>query len=378
MTSDRDDGGCDTLRQALAVAERRASKTVSIDLPAGTVITLLESGLIIPPGVSINGGKCTQAGPPIIIFGNNLSGDGLTLKGDNTISGLRVGGFTGNQIKVFDDEDDDSNRLNCVAANRDLGNILWWQPTPDKPIHWHIQLSEAFVFPRDVIPGVTVYDLDGELTSAETVARLHSLSPDIKVICYFDAGVYESYRSDADQFPKSVIGKTNTAWPDSYWLDIRQTDILLPIMQNRIQSWCKDKGFDGIDPDETEVWSNDSGFPITKEQNNYYNKSLTELAHPLGLGVGLKGNATETGDLWPYFDWSLNESCWRFNECELLKRSFIDHGKAVFNLEYQVQPDCVKSRSWHLNSVFRDLNLVGPTNPSYVSIPCVPNSQNNW
>lgn len=57
-----------------------------------------------------------------------------------------------------------------------------------------------------------MYDIDGELTSAQTVAALHALGPQIKVIFYFDAGVWESYRSDVDHFPASVIGKPDTGW----------------------------------------------------------------------------------------------------------------------------------------------------------------------
>jgi hypothetical protein len=254
----------------------------------------------------------------------------------------------------------------------------WWQPTTDQPIHWHWQLSDNFVFPRDVKPGVTVYDIDGELNTADTVAKLHSLGPDVKVICYFDAGVFETYRSDAGRFPKSVIGSADEGWDNSYWLDIRQLDILLPIMKDRMQKWCKDKGFDAIEPDETEVWSNEPGFPITREENNLYNQKIAEAAHSLGLSVGLKGNTSEAPDLWPYFDWSLNEQCWEFDECELLKTSFLDHGKAVFNIEYNTNPDCKRANSWQMNSARRDLNLVGPTNSRYRYSPCIPDTKNSW
>jgi hypothetical protein len=254
----------------------------------------------------------------------------------------------------------------------------WWKPTPGAPIHWHWQLSDTFTVPRDVLPHVTVYDIDGELTSRETVAKLHALGPDIIVICYFDAGVYESYRSDSARFPKAVIGSPDEGWPDSYWLDIRQTDVLLPILQDRMQHWCKDKGFDAIEPDETEVWSNKSGFPITKAENNAFNQQVAEMAHSFGLSVGLKGNTTEAPDLWPYFDWTLNEQCWEFDECTLLKDSFIEHGKAVLNIEYNVDPDCSQANAWHMNSARRDLDLVGPTNPDYRYTPCVANTVDNW
>jgi hypothetical protein len=145
-----------------------------------------------------------------------------------------------------------------------------------------------------------------------------------------------------------------------------------------MQNWCKNKGFDAVEPDETEVWSNNSGFPITKAQNNLYNMKIAELAHSMGLSVGLKGNTTEAPDLWTYFDWSLNEQCWEYNECNYLKTSFIDHGKAVLNIEYNVNPNCATSNTWHMNSAKRDLNLVGPTNSAYLYAPCIPDSQNNW
>ncbi|NMO22806.1 endo alpha-1,4 polygalactosaminidase [Pyxidicoccus fallax] len=261
----------------------------------------------------------------------------------------------------------------------DAGTVTdWWRPTPEKPIHWHWQLSQDFVYPRDVLPHKTVYDLDGELTSAETVAALHALGPDVVVICYFDAGVYETYRSDAWRFPASVIGNPDEGWDGSYWLDIRQLDIILPIMRDRMIHWCKNKGFDAIEPDETEVWSNDPGFPITKEQNNAFNIAIAEMAHSLGMSVGLKGNNTEAPELVDSFDWALTEQCWEFDECQLFRDSFIAKGKAVFNVEYNVNPNCTRANRWHINSSRRDLDLMGPTASSYRYQPCVPDNRDTW
>jgi len=254
----------------------------------------------------------------------------------------------------------------------------WWRPTPDRPIHWHWQLSQEFAYPRDALPHKTVFDLDGELTDAAIVAQLHALGPDVKVICYFDAGVYESYRSDHERFPATVLGKPDEGWADSWWLDVRQVDILLPIMRDRMVHWCKEKGFDAVEPDETEVWSNDSGFPITKEQNHAYDRAIADLAHSLGLSVGLKGNNTEAAELEPYFDWALTEQCWEYDECSLFRDSFVAKGKAVFDVEYGVPPDCSLSNAWRLNSSRRDLNLVGPTDSGYLYEPCVPDAQNSW
>jgi len=265
-----------------------------------------------------------------------------------------------------------------ITSNNLPKSAVWWQPLSQRPIHWHWQLSDPFVIPRDVRNGITVYDLDGELTTAETVAQLHALSPEIRVICYIEVGAFESYRSDADRFPEKLIGNSVKGWPDTYWLDIRQTEILIPIITARIQDWCKDKGFDAIEPDDSEVWSNDSGFSITKDQNHAFLRKIAEITHSLNLSIGLKNNTAEAVELEPYFDWALVESCWLYEECESLRNSFIEHGKAVFNVEYENNPDCQQANAWHMNSVRRDLNLVGPLNPAYLYRPCLSETQDSW
>jgi hypothetical protein len=262
------------------------------------------------------------------------------------------------------------------AGDAALGS--WWKPTADQPIHWHWQLSDDFVYPRDVLPNKTVFDIDGELTSAQTVAQLHALGPDVRVICYFDAGVYEDYRSDAASFPQGIIGKADTGWNGSYWMDIRQLDVLMPLLRNRMVNWCQAKGFDAIEPDETEVWSNDSGFPISKAQNAAFHQALSDMAHSLGLSIGLKGNNTEAVELEPLHDWALTEQCWEYDECSFFHDGFIKADKAVFNVEYNVNPVCTQANAWHMNSSFRDLNLVGPTKSSYLYQPCIPDTQNTW
>jgi hypothetical protein len=210
------------------------------------------------------------------------------------------------------------------------------------------------------------------------VTALHGLGPDIVVICYFDAGVYESYRSDASSFPQSIIGNADQGWPNSYWLDIRQLSVLMPILKNRMVNWCKGKGFDAIEPDETEVWSNNSGFPLTLADNNAFQQAISDMAHSLGMSVGLKGNNTEAGILEPLFDWALTEQCWEFSECDNFQTSFLAKGKAVFNVEYSVSPNCTQANAWHMNSVKRDLQVVGPASAGYLYQPCIPDTQNTW
>lgn len=216
-------------------------------------------------------------------------------------------------------------------------------PTADRPLTLHWVLDGALNlndpvqmglrdFAGNPLPEPDVYDIDGEYNTAATVAALQARGK--KVICYFDAGVYETYRSDAHKFPPSVIGNVDVGWDGSYWLDIRRIDVLEPIMRARMQM-CKDKGFDAIEPDEIDGYSNDPGFPLTYDDQLRYNKALARWAHEIGMSIGLKGDIEQAADLADDFDWTLNEECYEFNECTPALRSFTQRNKAVWIAEYK-------------------------------------------
>jgi len=207
-----------------------------------------------------------------------------------------------------------------------------------------------------------VYDIDEEYNSASTVAALHAQGK--TVICYVDVGVYENYRPDASSFPASVIGSKDAGWNGSFWLDIRQQSILLPIMQKRFQV-CKDKGFDAIEPDEIDGYSNNSGFPLTYADQVSYNTAIANLAHSMGFSVGLKGDIDQVKDLWQVFDWTLNEQCFQYNECAPLSQYFVNNGKAVFQVEYStaVANFCSTALVDKYNAMKMPLNLNGGRTP---------------
>jgi hypothetical protein len=149
----------------------------------------------------------------------------------------------------------------------------YWKP--GLVTSWQIQYSGTINTSLDV----NVYNLDGEGTTAETVSALHARG--IKVMCYFSAGSWENYRNDKNSFPASVLGKVLDGWPDERWLDIRQISILKPIMEARMDM-CKSKGFDGIDPDNIDGYTNDTGFPLTYNHQLAYNIMLANAGYPLG------------------------------------------------------------------------------------------------
>lgn len=193
-------------------------------------------------------------------------------------------------------------------------------------VSWQIQFSGEF----DKSIDARIYDLDLFDTKAETVAELHKQGK--KVICYVSAGSYEDWRPDSKDFPSEVPGKDYSGWPGEKWLDIRQIDKIGPIMKARLDL-CKNKRFDGVDPDNINTYQNDTGFPLTAEDQIKYNMWLADEAHKRELLIGLKNDSKQVRDLLPYFDWALAESCFGEGWCDDLL-GFIKAGKPVFQIEY--------------------------------------------
>ncbi len=265
----------------------------------------------------------------------------------------------------------------CSAAGQCATSSGWWKPTNDVPLHFHWQLSDTFSYPSDVVAGETVYDIDGDNNTAATVAALHAAG--YKVICYMEVGSVENYRSDYQDFVNAgVVGKGVQGWAGEYWLDIRQTDKILPLLKTRMTNWCLNKGFDAIEPDDSDVWDNASGFSITQAQNDAFNEQVAALAHSLGLSIGLKNNPDSAVTLAPYYDWALVEECWNYNECTPFQQSFLAQDKPVWEVEYSKTPNCSQASSWHMTSMKRDLDLHGPHASGYLYQPCIPDSQTTW
>jgi hypothetical protein len=199
-----------------------------------------------------------------------------------------------------------------------------WQPVPG--LDWQVQ----FTTPIEAIPGIDVYDLDLFDTSAEDVATLHAQGA--KVVCYINMGAWEDWRPDADAYPQEVIGRIYAGWPGERWLDIRQMDLLTPIMSARLDQ-CVEKGFDGVEPDNLDGYTNQTGFPLTFTDQLTFNRWVADAAHTRELAVGLKNDPDQVVDLVDWFDWALLENCLAEGWCEQLM-PFINEGKPVVMIEY--------------------------------------------
>jgi len=198
-----------------------------------------------------------------------------------------------------------------------------------------------------------MYDIDAFDNDASQVAAIRATGA--KAICYISGGTLENWRPDASSFPSSVAGNAVSGWPGEKWLDIRQISILGPIMEARMDM-CVAKGFDGIEVDNVDGYTNGSGFPLTSQDQLNYNIFLANAAHARGLSIGLKNDVGQVKDLLSYFDWALNESCFNFSECDTLL-PFINAGKAVFQTEYDTSQYCTQANGMNFNSIVKHQSL---------------------
>jgi hypothetical protein len=292
-----------------------------------------------------------------------------------------------------------------VACNNSVGNC--WKPAVKA--RWQYQLQgtpnpkggckykstgfinigvtgTSFATGRTVAP--TVFDIDilqdGKCYSPQDYSVLNYAAVQAihvrgaRVIGYIDAGTAETWRPDFPEmqaFDQScdgcLFGNPLSHFPDEYWLNITtnakgtnpntgklQTTrrFLLDEMQTRLKE-ARLIGVDAIEFDDVDGWQGGSGLGITAQDQLQYNARLANMAHRMGLRVGLKNDLSQASTLQPYFDFAINEQCFQYHECRTL-RSWPKHGKAVFNVEYDSKP---KSFCPKANSHRYDFNSIGKT-----------------
>lgn len=221
---------------------------------------------------------------------------------------------------------------------------------------WDMQFVEPFVFDRPV----TWIVLDASTHGAEEVARVKAAGA--KAICYVSVGTVEDWREDLDRFPKEIIGKALPDWPGENYLDIRQIDDLLPIMAARFQA-CADAGYDGVAPDNQDVFQNDSGFPLTTQDGLTYVRALADLAHAKGLIVAQRNLPEFSAELVGTMDFLLTEGCYEWNFCSEMT-AYQKAGKPVFDVEYtdagiDFAAACAEAKALGISMILKDRELSG-------------------
>ena len=199
----------------------------------------------------------------------------------------------------------------------------WYKPTINTS--WQIQLQGEI----NRSYSATLYDIDLFDSNKTVIQSLHDDGK--KVICYFSAGSYEDWREDKNSFSQELVGEKLDGWAGERWLDISNEN-LAPIMRKRLDL-AVEKGCDGVDPDNMDSYTNNTGFNLSADNQLAYNKFIANEARKRGLSVGLKNDLNQIVELEPYFDFSINEQCNIYNECDKLT-PFIEANKPIFNIEY--------------------------------------------
>jgi endo-alpha-1,4-polygalactosaminidase (GH114 family) len=265
--------------------------------------------------------------------------------------------------------------LAATAAGVTTASATPSAPTPASCAGcWHPALKTSWDWVLSSVPkapyrAVSMYDIDGFNASATDVAAMHAAG--IKVVCYLSAGTYEDWRSDASQFPASILGSGN-GWPGEKWLDVRDVQksgsVLRGIMDARLDM-CKQKGFDMVELDNVDGYSNSTGFPLTAADQIYFDASLANDSHSRGLSVLQKNDNEQIPNLLPYFDGALNEQCNQYKECTTAQNGsygldqYVAAGKPVFQAEYKLTTSqfCSKDNANDFNGVRFDINLTDKT-----------------
>jgi hypothetical protein len=78
---------------------------------------------------------------------------------------------------------------------------------------------------------------------------------------------------------------------------------------------CASKGFDGVEVDNIDGWSNPSGFPLTPQDAEPWLAAIANEAHSLNLFVLWKNEPFLASFGNRYFDGALSEQCFEYQEC---------------------------------------------------------------
>ncbi len=228
----------------------------------------------------------------------------------------------------------------------------WWRPTAGD------RLDIQFVDRPKARRWVTVMDVDAFDVAERALRKLERKGK--RVVCYINAGAWEEWRDDAGAYPAGVLGHPLDGWEGERWVDIRRLDVLGPILKARLDH-CRDRGFDGVEFDNVDGWTNDTGFPLTAADQLRFNRWLAQEAHARGLAVALKNDLDQMADLVDDFDFAIVEACFTYDECDKVQ-PFLDAGKPVYVVEYRRSKRlrrrwCREARQLGVQLIFKRLAL---------------------
>ena len=216
--------------------------------------------------------------------------------------------------------------LGVVAAVTLCGGqpaLAGWRPASAQRLD--IQLLAPFDLARPV--DVLALPLFGTLPALPRELQRRGTA----TICYVMAGVWESWRPDAAQFPQPVVGRPRAGRADQRWLDIRKVS-LHQVLERRVEL-CRERGVDGVLLDGLDGYADNSGFELTPAQQLTFNSWLADVAHAHGLAAGIMNALDQSVELAKSFDFLVADACLDRGDCPEI-RPFLAADKPVYLLAY--------------------------------------------
>lgn len=241
------------------------------------------------------------------------------------------------------------------ASNAATALVAPWTPQVTDTWQWQLQGTINLGY------NVRVYDIDLFDAPTAVIDALHAKGR--AVVCYFSAGSAENWRSDYAKFQAADLGQPLSGWAGERWVDTRSVNVRA-IMKARLDL-ARNRGCDGVEPDNVDAYTNGSGFALTATTQLDYNRFLATEARARGLRIGLKNDVDQVAALAPDFDFAVNEQCHQYNECGVYK-AFTQAGKPVFNAEYRKiwrtsassrAQLCAQAKAENLRTLVLPLNL---------------------
>ena len=126
------------------------------------------------------------------------------------------------------------------------------------------------------------------------------------------------------------------------------------------------KGCDGVDPDNIDAYDNYNRLSLTQADAVEYGNFLADAAHPRNMSMVLKNEGASLGQVVGKMQWSVNEQCVQYNECDMFW-PFIEQGKPVFHIEHpdnapdvsakDVSDTCGSAQASGFSTVLKDMDL---------------------
>jgi len=148
------------------------------------------------------------------------------------------------------------------------------------PIKWFYKLSEPLK-EYEINEDYELYDIDLFDNSKEIIQKLREKNK--LVVCYFSFGTYENWREDTKNLDESLLGNPLENWEGERYWDIRNEEIK-KILKSRIDL-AKEKGCNGVEFDNVDIYKNNNGLGINKEDVIEVFKELSSYAREKGLFV---------------------------------------------------------------------------------------------